>query len=125
MNTRIKSTDYQMTPEVSDYLHTRLLTFEKLLGNDAELARCDVEIGRDAGNQRHGDHVWFAEVTIKAPGGMRARASNRSSSINGAIDDVKEEIERQLRREKQTHIRILRKTGSAVKSWMRWGAVEE
>jgi ribosomal subunit interface protein len=124
MNTRIKSTDYQITPEVSDYLDTRLLTLEKLLGTDADLARCEVEVGRDAGNQRHGEHMWFAEITIKAPGGLRARASNRASSINAAIDDVKEEVERQLRREKQAHIRILRKSGAAIKNLIRWGDAE-
>lgn len=121
MNTRIKSTDYQITPEVSDYLNARLLTLEKLLGTDAELARCEVELGRDAGNQRHGEHIWFAEIMIKAPNGMRARATNRAASINAAIDDVKEEVERQLRREKQTHIRIIRKSGAAIKRLLKFG----
>ncbi|MDP3646182.1 MAG: HPF/RaiA family ribosome-associated protein [bacterium] len=121
MNTRIKATDYQITPEVSDYLNVRLLTLEKLLGGDADLARCEVELGRDAGNQRHGEHVWFAEITITAPNGMHARATNRAASINAAIDDVKEEVERQLRREKQVHIRILRKGGAALKRLLRFG----
>lgn len=125
MNTRIKSTDYQITPEVSDYLNARLLTLEKLLGNEADLARCEVEIGRDAGGQKHSDHMWFAEITIRTPGGPNARASNRAASVNAAIDDVKEEVERQLRREKQVHIRILRKSGAAIKSLLKFGQTEE
>lgn len=48
-------------------------------------------------------------------------ARNNASSVNAAIDDVKEEIERQLRREKKLHIRVMRKTGSAIKNWMRFG----
>jgi ribosomal subunit interface protein len=125
MNTRIKSTDYQMTPEVSDYLNVRLATLEKLLGEHAEVARCEVELGLDAGGQKHGANLWFAEITIRMPGGPNARATNRSASINGAIDDVKEEVERQLRREKQAHIRILRKSGAAIKSLLKFGQSEE
>jgi ribosomal subunit interface protein len=125
MNTRIKSKDYQITPEVTDYLNVRLLTLEKLLGTDADLARCEVELGRDAGNQKHGEHIWFAEIMITAPNGMRARATNRASGINAAIDDVKEEVERQLRREKQAHIRIMRKGGAALKRLIRWGEDEQ
>jgi len=125
MNTRIKTTDYEITGEVSSYLDARLATLEKLLGDDAAVARCEVEIGRDAGNMRHGEHVWFAEISVRTPGGMDARATNRAASINAAIDDVKEEVERQLRREKQAHIRVLRKSGAALKRLMRWGAETE
>jgi ribosomal subunit interface protein len=124
MNTRIKSTDYQITPEVSDYLNVRLLTLEKLLGEHAEVARCEVEVGLDAGGQKHGEHMWFAEITIRTPGGPNARATNRAASINAAIDDVKEEVERQLRREKQTHIRIIRKSGAVIKRLLKFGADE-
>jgi ribosomal subunit interface protein len=121
MDVRVKATGYQMTPDVSDYLDTRLATLEKLLGADAETTRCEVELGRDAGNMRHGEHVWFAEITLRSPGGASVRATNRAASINAAIDDVKEEAERQLRREKQAHIRIMRKSGAALKRLMRWG----
>ena len=125
MNTRIKATDYHITPDVAEYLNARLLTLEKLLGTDADQTRCEVELGRDAGNQRHGEHVWFAEITIRAPGGAQVRATNRAASINAAIDDVKEEVERQLRREKQVHIKILRKSGAALKHLIRWGGEEQ
>lgn len=121
MDIRIKATDYEITPEVSSYLNERLVGLEKLLATDSDNARCEVEIGRDAGGSRHGANMWFAEIHIMQPGFARVYARNNASSVNEAITDVKEEIERQLRREKKLHIRVMRKTGAAVKSWMRFG----
>ncbi|MFA7309691.1 MAG: HPF/RaiA family ribosome-associated protein [Candidatus Paceibacterota bacterium] len=115
MDIRIKTTDYQPTPEVSQYLNERLASIEKLLDTDAKLARCEVEIGRDAGRPRHGANIWFAEINVKHPGGTLFRVTNNSESINGAIDDAKEEIAQQIRREKKVHIRMWRKGGALAK----------
>ncbi len=120
MNIRIKSTDYQMTPETEDYLAQRLNTLEKFIGETAELARCEVEIGRDAGRPRHGANIWFAEIRIISPGEEAVYARNNSESVNGAIDDVKEEVERQLRKKKRREIRVTRRIGARVKKWL-WG----
>ena len=119
MNIRIKTTGYEMAPETQAYLNERLARIEKLLDRDATLARCEVEIGRDAGNQRHGANLWFAELNIQSPGGRLIRATNRSESINAAIDDAKDEAERQIRRERKLHIRMWRKSGAAFKKLLR------
>lgn len=121
MDIRIKTTDYEITPEVSAYLDERIAALEKFISVDAGLARCEVELGRDAGRPRHGANMWFAEMLIIQPGLARVYARNNAQTVNAAIDDVKEEIERQLRREKKLHIRVLRKTGGAIKKWMRFG----
>ena len=119
MNIRIKTTGYEMAPETQAYLNERLARIGKLLDRDATLARCEVEIGRDAGNQRHGANLWFAELNIQIPGGRLIRATNRSESINAAIDDAKDEAERQIRRERKLHIRMWRKSGAAFKKLLR------
>ncbi len=121
MDTRIKGTDYTIPPEIATYLDSRLASIEKLLGEDGGNTRCEVELGRDAGRPKHGANIWFVEINIRVPGGMHVRATNRSESINGAIDDAKEEVERQLRREKSVHRRFLRKTGAYIKDRLRFG----
>jgi ribosomal subunit interface protein len=118
MDIRTKTTDYQITPEVSAYLDEKIAHLGKFLGEDAATARCEVELGRD-GHAKHGKNIWFAEMQILHPGGRLIRATNRSESMNGAIDDVKDEVERQLRKDKQLHRRIFRKTGSAIKGFLR------
>lgn len=124
MDIRIKATDYQMTPEVRDYLEERMAAIEKLLGTEAPVARLEVEIARAAGNQRHGDHMWKAEFLLQSPGEPRVRATNHAMTVNAAIDDAKEELVRQLRTEKQTQRGLLRKTGAAIKRLIRFGAEE-
>jgi ribosomal subunit interface protein len=121
MDIRIKTTEYTMPGEVSAYVEQKLESLKKLLGDDAGAARIEVELGRDAGRPRHGANIWFAEMHVIVPGKERAYARNNSESINGAIDDVKEEVERQLRRERKFHIRLYRKGGALAKRLMRFG----
>jgi ribosomal subunit interface protein len=121
MDIRVKATDYEMTPEVSTYLDDKISAIAKLLASDAELARCEVEIGRDAGNQRHGEHVYFAEFMVTYPGGETVRVTNRESSVNAAIDIAKDETVRQLRKSREARTTFLRKGGAALKKFMRFG----
>ena len=121
MDVRIKATDYELTPEVSAYLDERIAAIEKLLASDAALARCEVEMGRAAGGQRHGDYLYFAEINLTYPGGETVHATNNAENVNTAIDDVKAEIIRQLRKQKTSHMQILRKGGAMLKSMMRFG----
>ncbi len=103
----------------TEYLSDRLTHVEKLLAGDAELARCEVELGRDAGRPRHGENIWYVEIQVLRPGQPSLRATNRSESINGAIDDAKAELERQIRNEKRVHTRFLRSSGAFAKRLLR------
>lgn len=124
MDIRIKTTDYELSPETRSYLDERIASVERLLGDDAAAARCEVELGRDAGGQRHGEHVWFAEINISYPGASEIRATNRAESINAAIDDVKEEVAQQLRKQRTARQGFLRRSGAKLKEMMRWGSAE-
>ncbi|MBI2610505.1 HPF/RaiA family ribosome-associated protein [Candidatus Kaiserbacteria bacterium] len=121
MDVRVKTTDFQMTPDVRDYLDQRVDSLAKLLTGVEDVARIEVELGRDAGRPRHGKNIWFAEIQVIVPGQDRVYARNNSESVNGAIDDVKEEVERQLRRERKLHIRLYRKGGALAKRLLRFG----
>lgn len=100
MNTRIKTTDYEMTVAVQRYLQVRLRAIEKLLGSDAVVSRVEVELGKAAGKPRHGNHLYFAEFMVRAPRRKPVRATNNESTINAAIDNAKEEVLTQLRKQK-------------------------
>ncbi|MDO8522459.1 MAG: HPF/RaiA family ribosome-associated protein [bacterium] len=121
MDIRIKATNYELTPDVESYLGERLRSLEKFIGADLDIVRCEAEVGRDAGRPRHGANIWFAEIAIIVPGRDRVYARNNSESVNGAIDDVKEEVERKLLRERKLHRRIFRKGGAILKHIMRFG----
>jgi len=113
-----------MSEAMTAYLNDRIAHIEKLLANDGELARCEIELGRDAGKPRHGANIWYAEIQVVRPGEPTLRATNRSESINGAIDDAKAELERQIHNEKRIHTRVLRKAGTLAKGILRLGTDE-
>ncbi len=123
MDVRVRATDFQMDTATSQYLQQKLASLEKLLGADAALARCEVELGRSGGAQRHGEYTWFAEIQVMYPGSTRIVARNQEPTIHSAIDQAQDEAMMQLRKEKRLHARVLRKTGAAVKRWMRFGGI--
>ncbi|HWP61274.1 MAG TPA: HPF/RaiA family ribosome-associated protein [Candidatus Paceibacterota bacterium] len=118
MDMRIKATEMKLSPTTGRYLDEKLAHIEKMLGADSELARCEVELGRDAGRPRHGANIFFAEITLMRPGRDDLRATNHSESLHGAIDDVQSEIARQVRSNKRVAMRGSRKKGREVKRLM-------
>lgn len=119
MDIRIKKTDAEIPEKTIDYLNERLSHIEKLLGSDSANARCEAEIGRDAGRHRKDANMWFAELQVQYPGGSLYRATNRSESINGAIDDAKAELERQIRTGRQHSRGMVRRMGAMAKRLLR------
>ena len=53
MDIRIKATNFTLNDSVSAYLDERLATITRHLGSEADNARLEVEVGRDAGHSQH------------------------------------------------------------------------
>lgn len=120
MEIRIKTTDYQMTQEVSNYLEERLSHIEKFLSDGVASARVEVEVGKAEGHHKHSEHQYFAELQLVRPGFSRLVAKNNEPTINAAIDNAKDELMRQLRQDKRLHTRVWRKGGAFAKKLLRW-----
>lgn len=118
MDVRIRSTGFELTTAISDYAEDKLMSIRHLLGASDTPARCEVELGRLVGNQRHGD-VWFAEINLHDAKGMRYFAREEGESVNAAIDVVKDEILSQLRKHKQVDRGVLKKSGAMLKRLLR------
>jgi ribosomal subunit interface protein len=118
METKIRTTDYEMTVEVDTYISEKLAGAQKLLTND-QYALCEVNVGRAASHSKHGE-VWFAEFDVIPTGGERIHTYARAETINAAIDKAKDELLQQLRKSKKFHIKMLRRGGAAIKKIMRW-----
>lgn len=108
-----------MSSEVSDYLDEKVAQIEKSTGEDSALARLEVELGRAAGHHKHSEHMYFAELQLIRPGIPRLVAHNHEASVNAAIDNAKDELLLQLRREKRVHNRVWRKGGALAKRLLR------
>ena len=119
MDTRIKTKDYTLTSEAQAHLDDRIAAIEKSLSEDAVDVRLEVEIGR-AQNSKHGEDVWSTEMNLFLEG-KALRADVTAETVNAAIDEAKNEIVRQYRKQKQFHRRMLRRGGAVLKGLTRFG----
>ena len=120
MDIRIKATDFEITSQTADYLDERMLAIEKHLAGDAEIARCEIELGRAAGHSQHGKN-WFSEIQIIIPGTEDLRVVAHAESVNAAIDAMKDEILGRLKKDKTKRFSHARKAGARIKEWLRFG----
>jgi ribosomal subunit interface protein len=119
MDVRIKTTNYKMIPEIRKYLDAKLASIEKMLGDDdAQKTRCEVEIGKASGKHTS-DYMWYTEIRILTTGAKPLYARNHAASVQASIDDVKEEAERQIRKEKKSRTTDNKKKGRELKRVMR------
>lgn len=117
METRIKTTDYSITADVSKYLFTRLAAIEKLLA-DMEPVRCQSSLGKSGKHPKHGADQWFAELDVKAQR-ERYHAEAKAETIKAAIDIVKDELMQQIRRSKEARRSAVKKGGQKIKEAIR------
>ncbi len=92
MNISIKSTNIELTPAIKDYTEKRIGTIKKYTG---EATTASVEVGKTTGHHKHGD-IFRAEVNITTALGKQFRAVSEKSDLYEAIDDVRNEIVREI-----------------------------
>jgi ribosome-associated translation inhibitor RaiA len=119
MDIRVKTSDFQMTSEVSDHLDDKLAHIEKTLGGESEQTRMEIELGRATGHHKHSEYLYVAELQLIRPGTQRLVARNHEPTIDAAIDNAQGELMRQLRQEKRLHARVWRRGGALAKRLLR------
>lgn len=113
MNVNVKATNMDLVPDVRAYLDKRLEAVAKFVDKRAPAAVCDVEVGKTTKGQRHGD-IFRAEINLEMDGQF-FRATAERQNINAAIDAVKKEILRELKRQKEKEVHLLRRGGAKLK----------
>ena len=91
--------------EVEEYIGKKLGFLEKLLSHYAEdtnEALFEVEVGKTTEHHQKGN-VYRAEINFTA-GGVRLRAVAVKDDLYAALDDAKDEMQKELRRNKEKQI---------------------
>ncbi|PIT91070.1 ribosomal subunit interface protein [Candidatus Kaiserbacteria bacterium CG10_big_fil_rev_8_21_14_0_10_49_17] len=115
----IKATLIELTPEIEEYINKKVGTFEKHIHKDDESVKCEVEVGKVSEHHQSGD-VYRTEVNITHDGKL-FRAESKGESMNAALDSVRDEMEKQLRRHKKKKDSLLRRGGARVKGMLKFG----
>lgn len=115
----IKATDITLTEEVRAYLEKRLATLNKLISLDDPSVMVNVELGCTTKHHQNGN-IFFAEVTIYK-GKDTFRAVSNRSDLQSAIDEVRDEIARELTSRKGKELSLSRRGGQIAKALLKGG----
>lgn len=114
MTINLKATGITLTPQISEYLDKRLEGVQKFLPEGEGAFVANVELGKTTRHHQTGD-IFKAEITVHF-GGRTFRAVSERQDLYSAIDDMKDEITRELGSYKEKRLSILRRSGQKLKN---------
>ncbi|MBI1888575.1 MAG: ribosome-associated translation inhibitor RaiA [Candidatus Spechtbacteria bacterium] len=98
MKLTIKGTNIKLTDSIREYIDKKIGGLEKFAR--APSTECWVEVERTTYHHQSGD-IFRAEAQIRLPGASSIRAEASEWDLHQAIDKVKDELQRQLKRYKR------------------------
>lgn len=116
MNINIKGTHIELTDAITQYVHDKLGSLDKLI-NDKKGAFFQVEVGKDSQHHAKGD-VFRAEVNLKADG-IDYYSVVMKDNLYSAIDELRDEISEKLKSEKNKSRSRFRRGALRVKNMVK------
>jgi ribosomal subunit interface protein len=95
MKTIIQVTRMENTEAIESYVKKKLAAVERLLDKNDTSAKAMVEVGLDTKHHKKGN-VFFAEINLHTRQ-KNYRCVARAEDLYAAIDDVKDEISREVK----------------------------
>ncbi len=93
----INSNKIELNEALAVWVEKKIGSLDKFLKHmDPEVIEARVEIGKPSKHHLKG-MVWYAEVNLKLPGKL-LRATNSNKDLRTAINQVKDELQRQLKK---------------------------
>jgi putative sigma-54 modulation protein len=118
MKINIMATGIKLTPAISDYVDKKILSIDdKYLGKDNDDVVAKVEVGKTTRHHKQGP-VFKAEVHITG-GGYDLYAVSEKDDLYTAIDVVKDEVSKEIRRGKGRQLALVRKGEQLIKGAMK------
>ncbi len=114
-NISFKHTQTEVNHKLQDVVTSKLLSLERYVG-DISSSRVEVEFSRIAPHQ-NGD-IYQVEVNIWSDG-VLYRATNADSTFENAIDAVRSDLDRELKRARTKKTSLFRRGARKIKEMMR------
>ena len=113
MKKTVKATNIGLTDELSDYIEKKLEGLEKFINPQDESVLCNVEVAQTTKHHRTGD-IFRAEFHLHVAG-KYLNAVSEKDSIFAALDEVKDEMTRELEVYKTKKNTLLKKGSAWIK----------
>lgn len=117
INIHIKSTNFNMTPDIEEYITSKVSLVEKFLQhyqNENILVECEV----DRSTHHKKGEVFRVEINLSVKGKLY-RSEETNIDVRTAIDIAKDQLEKQIRRSKTKRFELFEKGARAIKSILR------
>ncbi len=122
MRINFKVTNMELTPAIQAYAESKIGPLSILLPSDGE-PQAFLEIGRTSNHHKQGEDVFRAEIKIKVAG-KEFFAEENGGDLYASIDKVKDEIAREIKKEKSRgktlFVRGARKIKKRIKGMKPW-----
>ena len=112
----LKSTNFSLTPSISEYVDSTLMSLEKLLQGLGEL-EMRVEVGRSTFHHNKGE-VFFAEANVNI-GKNLLRSRTEALSVQAAIDEIKDELKNEINKFKGKRETVFRRGSRSISKFLR------
>jgi ribosome hibernation promoting factor len=116
MHKNIKAVGIEITPAIADYVEKKFSSFDRFV-KGASSASCDIEVGKTTQHHRSGD-VFRAEVNLVVAGEQYFAASEKED-LYAAIDEVRDEIIREITSRKNKSQTMMRRGSLRIKNMLK------
>lgn len=116
MKINLKAKNFSLTLSIKSYLEQKLNSLDKFLPQDESIF-VDVELAKTTRHHQKGD-IFKAEFNLKIPGRL-VRAVAEEWDLNVAIDKAKDDLEREIKINKEKNISLYKKGARIFKKLSR------
>lgn len=118
MRYNIKTTDFELTPAIKEYINKKIAHLDKYVKpGQEESMMCYIEIGKTTNHHKSGD-IFRSEFTIHM-GGQSVRAESSQEDLYSSLDKVTEEAQRGLTSFKGKKTSLIRRGGAKIKEMLK------
>ncbi|MEX0933455.1 MAG: ribosome-associated translation inhibitor RaiA [Candidatus Paceibacterota bacterium] len=118
MNINIKTTNIELTDSIRDYLDKKMAQVEKFITAPNTEPIADIEIGKTTNAKNSAEDLFKAEINLQI-GGKLYRYSAEEAELYAAIDKMKDQITREVRKDKEKRRDFFRRGALKMKEMIR------
>jgi len=108
MELHLKYTNLEPSPETKTFIRDKLGFLAKLPLPAGKEVHAWIEIAKTTRHHQRG-LVWYAECQLKMPGKQSIRATSTNYDLGAALDEVKEDLSRLLKKEREKWLAITKR----------------
>jgi len=114
---QFKATNTELIGDLQDIMEQKLHSLEKFIGDETDL-KCAVEFEKVTA--QNSGKIFRVETNLYV-GGKLYRAESTETTFEEAIDEVRNELDKELRRSNKKRETMMKRGGRAIKEMMRFG----